>query len=137
MFINFWYAAELSENVTDSPVSARMLGQDFVLFRDTAGQVHCLSNVCIHRGAALADGKVRGDCVECPYHGWQFDRSGHCAVIPSLGADAKIPKRARVDSYPTVENYGIVFAFLGDLPEEERPPMCEIPQYREKMGIKV
>ena len=98
MFINFWDAAELRDNVTDDPVAARMLGQDFVLFRDTSGVVHCLSNVCAHRGAALADGKVRKDCVECPYHGWQYDGAGKCLSIPSLGPDAKIPKRARVDS---------------------------------------
>jgi phenylpropionate dioxygenase-like ring-hydroxylating dioxygenase large terminal subunit len=129
MFINFWYAAELSENLTDTPVGVRMLGQDFVLFRDTAGKAHCLSNVCIHRGAALADGKVQGDCVECPYHGWQFSGSGRCMVIPSLGHDVRIPTRARVDSYPTVEKYGIVFAFLGDLPEEERPPIMKINEW--------
>ncbi len=40
MFINFWYAAGQSENVTDQPVAVRMLAQDFVLFRDTQGQVH-------------------------------------------------------------------------------------------------
>ena len=51
MFINFWYVAELSENVADKPVSVRMLGQDFVLFRDSTGDVHCLNNVCTHRGA--------------------------------------------------------------------------------------
>ena len=132
MFINFWYAAELSDNVTDEPVAARMLGQDLVLFRDTSGAVHCLSNVCAHRGAALADGKVRKDCVECPYHGWQFDGAGKCISIPSLGPDAKIPKRARVDSYPTVERYGIVFAFLGDLPEAERPPIMKISEWEQE-----
>ena len=58
MFINFWYAAAESKNVTDKPVSVRMLGQDFVLFRDSDGNAHCLSNTCIHRGAALADGVV-------------------------------------------------------------------------------
>ena len=129
MFINFWYAAELGDKVTDEPVGVRMLGQDFVLFRDTAGDVHCLSNVCAHRGAALADGKVQGDYVECPYHGWQFSGAGHCTAIPSLGPDAKIPRRARVDSYPTVERYGIVFAFLGDLPEAERPPIMKINEW--------
>ena len=129
MFINFWYAAELSGKVTDEPVGVRMLGQDFVLFRDTAGGVHCLSNVCAHRGAALADGKVQGDCVECPYHGWQFNSAGRCTVVPSLGAESKIPQRARVDSYPTVEQYGIIFAFLGDLPEAERPPIMEIQEW--------
>jgi phenylpropionate dioxygenase-like ring-hydroxylating dioxygenase large terminal subunit len=36
-----------------------------------------------------------------------------------------------VDAYPTQERYGIVFAFLGDLPEAERPPLMEIPEYGE------
>ncbi|MBM4196807.1 MAG: aromatic ring-hydroxylating dioxygenase subunit alpha [Gammaproteobacteria bacterium] len=123
MFINFWYAAELAGNVTDKPVGVRMLGHDFVLFRDTQGKVHCLSNVCAHRGAALADGKLKGDCIECPYHGWRYDADGICTTVPSLGSGANIPKRARVDSYPTVERYGLVFAFLGDLPEGQRPPI--------------
>ena len=93
MFINFWYAAEQSENVTDKPVGVRMLGQDFVLFRDSEGKIHCLSNVCAHRGAALADGELKGDCVQCPYHGWQFNGEGRCTRIPSLGVDGKIAKR--------------------------------------------
>jgi len=37
MFINFWYVAEESKNVTDQPVPVHMLGQDFVLFRDSTG----------------------------------------------------------------------------------------------------
>lgn len=129
MFINFWYAAEQSENVTDEPVGVRMLGQDFVLFRDTRGQVNCLSNICAHRGAALSDGKLAGDCVECPYHGWQYDAQGHCRLIPSLDTSTNIPGRARVDAYPTVERYGLIFAFLGDLPESQRPPIMECKEW--------
>ena len=33
MFINFWYIADESKNVTGEPMGIRMLGQDFVLFR--------------------------------------------------------------------------------------------------------
>lgn len=129
MFINFWYPACQSTDLTEGPRKQRMLGQDFVLFRDQAGAAHCLSNVCVHRGASLANGKVKDDCVECPYHGWQFNGDGACTRIPSMGPEAKIPARARVDSYPIQEKYGLVFAFLGDLPEEERPPLMEIEEY--------
>lgn len=70
MFTNFWYVAEESAAFVGGPdggpVHTRMLGQDFVLFRDAAGTVHCLSNLCVHRGASLAHGKVKGDCIECP-----------------------------------------------------------------------
>ena len=131
MFINFWYFAEESKNVGEEPVHVRMLGQDFVLFRDSQGQAHCLSNVCVHRGASLAHGEIKGDCVECPYHGWQFNGQGACTRIPSLGSDATIPSRAKVDSYPVQEKFGLIFAFLGDLPEEERPPIMDIPEFGE------
>ncbi len=85
MLINFWYAAELSGNLRDKPVKARMLGQNFVLFRDSSGSARCLSNVCIHRCASLSDGWVSADRVVCPYHGWEFAGSGQCQRIPSLG----------------------------------------------------
>jgi phenylpropionate dioxygenase-like ring-hydroxylating dioxygenase large terminal subunit len=106
-----------------------MLGQDFVLFRDARGAARCLGNICSHRGGALSGGKLRDGCIQCPYHGWLFDGDGVCRRIPSLGLDAKIPARARVDSYPTVERYGLVFAFLGDLEESQRPPIMHIPEY--------
>ena len=67
--------------------------------------------------------------MQCPYHGWQYDGDGNCRRIPSLGKDAKIPGRTRIDAYPTVEQYGLVFAFLGDLPDAERPPIMPIPEY--------
>jgi len=129
MFINFWYAVEWSEQLTDTPVKARMLGHDFVVFRDSAGIARCLSDTCVHRGGSLSGGKLMGDRVQCPYHGWQFDGEGVCQRIPSLGATAKVPARAKVDAYPTQEKYGIVFAFLGDLPADQRPPLMEIPEY--------
>ncbi|MCB2108852.1 MAG: aromatic ring-hydroxylating dioxygenase subunit alpha [Rhodobacteraceae bacterium] len=130
MFMNFWYVAGFSADVVaDKPLKSRMLGFDFVLFRDRGGKVNCLSNICTHRGGSLAGGKTVGDCVQCPYHGWQFDGAGECVKIPSIGKDGKIPARTRIDSYPVQERYGMVFVFLGDLPEAERPPITEIPEY--------
>jgi phenylpropionate dioxygenase-like ring-hydroxylating dioxygenase large terminal subunit len=59
----------------------------------------------------------------CPYHGWRFNGDGQVAYVPSEGDDFKAPKRARIDSYPVEERYGMVWVFLGDLPEEERFPI--------------
>ena len=130
MYINFWYPAVASDELTaDKPVQVKMLGLDFVLFRDKDGAAHCLSDTCAHRGGALGHGKMRAGNVECPYHGWRFNGDGQCTFIPSIGKDGKIPARAKVDAYPVQEKYGIVFAFLGDLPEEERPPLMPIEEY--------
>ena len=131
MYINFWYAADWSHNLTDTPRKVRMLGHDLVLFRDSLGKAHALSDTCIHRGASLSGGRVRGDCVACPYHGWQFSGSGEVRKIPSLGpgSENRIPPRGRIDAYPVEERYGLIHVFLGDLPAAERPPILEVPEY--------
>jgi phenylpropionate dioxygenase-like ring-hydroxylating dioxygenase large terminal subunit len=131
MLKNFWYVAEESSNVTDKPVHTRLLGQNFVLFRDEGGKLSCLSDVCVHRGAALSQGRVVNGCVECPYHGWQYNGEGECTKIPAQPDNGRkgIPKKARVDSYPVEERYGWVWVFVGDLPAEQRPPIPEFPEY--------
>jgi phenylpropionate dioxygenase-like ring-hydroxylating dioxygenase large terminal subunit len=129
MYINFWYPIALADEVTsDKPLQVTLLGLPFVAFRDTDGQAHVLADTCVHRGGSLGKGWVKGGCVICPYHGWEFSGDGKCTKIPSL-KDVKIPARAKVDSYPVQEKYGLVFAFLGDLPEAERPPLYEIEEW--------
>lgn len=129
MLINFWYPVIESEQLCDEPVRVRMLGTDFVVFRDVEGVAHCLANTCVHRAGSLGDGKIKDGYIECPYHGWRYDGTGRCVRIPSIGRDGKIPARAKVDSYPVQEIYGLVFAFLGDLPEDERPPIQTIVEW--------
>jgi len=130
MLINNWYVLALSDDVGSEPVGVHALDQDFVLFRDSDGDVQCLSDICVHKGGSLCRGKVVEGTVECPYHGWRYNGAGDCVEIPSLGPDAKIPTRARVDAYPTDERWGWVWAFLGDLPENERPPLPDFfPEY--------
>ena len=133
VYINFWYPVCVSEELNDSgPVRAEIMGLRFVAFRDSDEQPKVLSDTCIHRGGSLSKGKIANRNVACPYHGWQFDGAGKCVHIPVLGDEAKIPARAKVDSYPVIERYGIVFAFLGDLPSEERPPLLEIPEWEQE-----
>ncbi|MDJ0927367.1 MAG: aromatic ring-hydroxylating dioxygenase subunit alpha [Gammaproteobacteria bacterium] len=129
MYINFWYPICSSEEASaETPHRTEVLGLRFVAFRDEDGRPHVLRDVCIHRGGSLGKGWVRDGTVVCPYHGWRFGGDGRCTLIPTL-PDDKPPARAKVDSYPTAERYGIVFAFLGDLPEDERPPLLEIPEW--------
>lgn len=124
MLINLWYVACFEGDVPpDSPHGVRLLGQDLAIWRQSDGELACVSNVCIHRGGALARGKVRAGQIACPYHGWEFGGDGRCTKIPSLGGEARIPSRARVDAYPLQCKYGMVWVFLGDLPATERPPI--------------
>jgi phenylpropionate dioxygenase-like ring-hydroxylating dioxygenase large terminal subunit len=130
MFINFWYPIARTQDLGASPKRVRVLAHDLVVFRDEHGKPAVLSDTCIHRGASLSGGRRMNDgSIRCPYHGWRFDGKGQCTRIPSIGSKTTPPTRARVDAYPTVERYGIVFAFLGDLPEHERPPIMEAPEW--------
>ena len=130
MLVNLWYVAEWSHAVKDKPVKVKLLGQNFVLFRDAQGKVQCLSDVCLHRGGSLAGGQVHDDgCVACPYHGWRYNGDGDVTFIPTRGACGDIPKRAKIDAYPTEERYGMIWVFLGDLPESERYPIPPFPEY--------
>ncbi|MCX6130358.1 MAG: aromatic ring-hydroxylating dioxygenase subunit alpha [Proteobacteria bacterium] len=129
MLFNMWYvAADLSE-ISDKPKHVKVLGQSLVLFKDQTGKVVCLSDICVHRGASLSAGKVVDGCIQCPYHGWRFNHEGAATKIPAQKEGVKIPRRARVDAYPVVIKYDWVWVFMGDLPEAERPPLPEFPEY--------
>jgi len=129
MYINFWYPICTSEDINDAkPAQAELLGVRLVAFRDTAGQAHVLSDVCVHRGGSLGKGKINGNCIQCPYHGWKYAGNGACVDIPSTNG-VKPPGRAKVDSYPVCEKYGVVFAFLGDLPQAERAPEPVVDEF--------
>lgn len=129
MLKNFWYACEHSSNIIDRPKQVRMLNQRFVLYRNSRGQVIALEDKCPHRGAALSSGWLEGDYIRCPYHGWKFQTDGKCVEIPSLPSEGIIPRMSCIDSYPTVEKYGLVWLFYGDLPPEERPPIPPLSEF--------
>jgi phenylpropionate dioxygenase-like ring-hydroxylating dioxygenase large terminal subunit len=132
MYLNFWYpictTAELDEK---SPQRADLLGVRVVAFRDNEGNACVLSDTCIHRGGALSEGKVVDGCITCPYHGWAYSGDGRCTSIPSMNGK-KAPARAKVDSYPVVEKYGVIFAYMGDLPEAERPPEPVVEEFEQE-----
>lgn len=132
MLKNFWYVVAATDELSTKPKKVKLLGQDLVLFKDAEGHIACLSDICIHRGASLAGGKVKGSCIECPYHGWLFKKNGTLAKIPSQAENIKIPQRAKIDSYPVASKYGWLWVFMGDLAESERPPIPEFPEFANK-----
>ena len=125
MFINFWYPAEESINLTaDKPLKVQMLGLQFVLWRDTDGRARCAHNTCTHRGGSLGDGKVVGDCIQCPYHGWKFDTQGNCIEQPYERPNSPLMKQAKIKSYPVKLMCGLIFAYLGPDPVPLLPPIA-------------
>jgi phenylpropionate dioxygenase-like ring-hydroxylating dioxygenase large terminal subunit len=124
MIPNHWYAILASNEVkVGKPVGVTRLGEKLVLWRDSKGQVACMSDLCPHRGVALSIGRLVGDCVECPFHGFQYDSSGRCTVIPANGKNALVPKAFQVKHvYPTREAHDFIYIWWGE-PRQTYPPL--------------
>ena len=107
-------------------VTRHYFGTELVLWRDRTGQLACQEAFCAHLGAHLGiGGKVEGDCVRCPFHGWTWSTSGVNVEIPY--ADRPNLK-ARLRTFPVCEHAGIVLAWyhpLGDAPKWEPLPVDE------------
>lgn len=131
MLKNFWYAVEFSQDVTDRPKLIHLFDRKIVLYRDSNGTIHGFDNICPHRGASLAQGKVEGNCLVCPYHGWHFDGDGKCVKIPANTEGATIPKRAIAKTYPVCDKDGWVWLFWGDPALAHKISLPNIPQMYE------
>ena len=83
-------------------------GEDLVAYRDESGELHVLEAHCKHLGAHIGrGGKVVGDCVECPFHGWRWGPDGTNRHIPY---QPDRPNRAlRLRVFPVGEQYDCVF----------------------------
>lgn len=109
------FDATLDPRMDQRPLKAvRLLGQDFVLFRDEQGRWGLLDRDCPHRGADLAFARFEGDGVRCPFHGWKFDATGRCLDTPAEPAGSKLCERVKQASYPVLERAGVLFAWLGE-----------------------
>jgi renierapurpurin 18,18'-hydroxylase len=111
---NHWYVVARSTEVKTQPLSLTLWNQPIVLYRNDKGAVHALEDRCPHRQVKLSHGCVKGDLLECSYHGWQFKSSGECAVVPYLAANQKLPN-CKIRSYPVKEQDGFIWLFPGDV----------------------
>jgi phenylpropionate dioxygenase-like ring-hydroxylating dioxygenase large terminal subunit len=128
---NFWYAIISSNELpTDAPLAITRLGEAMILWRDNrGGDAHLFRDRCQHRGARLSLGKLRGDRLECWYHGWQYDGTGQCVSVPTEGGACPLASRNRVQSYAVVERGGVIFAYLssdGRAPDRPCPSPKEL-----------
>jgi len=131
VYINVWYVAAFSKDLTNEPVKVRMLGADLVLFREMDGTARCISNVCPHRGSSLAEGCLYKDgTLACPFHGYRFNGDGDCTLVPSR-RDHEVQVVApgmRTDAYAVVEKFGAIWVCLGDDPDAASP-IFDMPEW--------
>lgn len=106
-----WHLAALSRDVGAKPISRTPVA----LYRSASG-IGALVDRCPHRNYPLSLGRVEGDAITCPYHGWSFARNGSCVGVAGCAAVGPAA-RARAATVGVHEEHGAVFVLLeGDAP---------------------
>lgn len=76
--LDHWHPVALSRELGAKPLRATLHGRNLALFRTRDG-VGALDDACAHRGYPLHKGRVEGDQLVCPYHGWRWSADGRGA----------------------------------------------------------
>ena len=114
MIRNQWYVVLESNEVGNHPVGVTRLGERLVFWRDPAGKVCAAVDRCPHRGVALSAGVIENEHLQCPFHGFEFDSTGKCVLIPANGRKGVVPNAMRLNTYPTHEAHGFIWVWWGN-----------------------
>ncbi len=122
-----WYqlgaAADLAPGAL---VSREFAGKEIVLYRTMSGEARACGAYCPHMGAHFGHGgRVDGEEIWCPFHGFCFDGAGNCT---KTGYDTTPPKTAKLDVIPLVELHGRLFGYHdsdGAAPRFDLPAVSE------------
>ena len=128
-----WYRLASMDSLRPGEIRfLECLGKQFVLWRERQrGEIHLMDAFCPHLGANLARGRVRGDCIECPFHQWQFAGDGSVGQIPY---SQHLPSGTPARTYPLEEVHGQLFLYHradGTASDEFQPPPYPAPRIPE------
>jgi nitrite reductase/ring-hydroxylating ferredoxin subunit len=116
-----WFPVCLSAELGETDIVGRaLMGGRVIAFRDANGDVSVTSAYCAHLGVDLQCASLVEGLVRCPYHHFHYDGTGTAVKI---GNGEKPPPAAKLFRYPTVEKYGVVFAFNGI------EPLFDVPSF--------
>ncbi len=121
---NIWYYALPGGQLkVGQMVTKQLLGEPIVFGRTRDGEVFALRDICPHRAVPLSCGRFDGAQIECAYHGWRFDRSGQCQLIPALHADQDLDlSKFQVRRYRVQEVQGNIWIYMSERDRDESAP---------------
>lgn len=118
-----WFQVAWSDEIGVADVhKMKYFDQEMVAWRAESGQLIVMNAYCEHLGAHLGyGGKVVGEVLQCPFHGWQWSSEGRNVCIPYQDR----PNRGRrIRTYPVVERNDSVYIWHD---VERREPFFDPP----------
>lgn len=125
-----------------SPVQVRVCGLDIAVWhaplldkrQRVAANFSAFVDACPHRLAPLSQGRVDDvtGCIECPYHGWQFDSSGNLTALPQLDPGKRLESVTagrEATALPVHKAGDLLFVFLPTELTGESWPISRLPEH--------
>jgi len=125
-----WIPIALSRDVPAGVTRAVIVdGRELVVWRGDSGVAQVWEDRCPHRGMRLSLGFVRGNALNCLYHGWEYGAGAQCLRIPAH-PDLTVPPTIRANAFASVETGGMIWmsADAADAPPAlpERTPVLSL-----------
>ncbi|MGI5282249.1 Rieske 2Fe-2S domain-containing protein [Nonomuraea polychroma] len=134
-----WYVAAYGREIAHELFSRTICGESILFWRTRAGTVTAMSDRCVHRRFPLSEPPSRlvDDQVVCGYHGFTYGADGGCVAVPG---QTRVPRTARLKSYPVVEQDSFVWVWIGDPAKADptripRAPWLVSPDYTTVSGM--
>lgn len=114
-----WIPIALGRDVPAGVTRAVIVeGRELVIWRGDNGVAQVWEDRCPHRGMRLSLGFVRGNALNCLYHGWEYGTGAQCLRIPAH-PDLTVPPTIRASAYASTEAGGMIWMSVD---AEDAPP---------------
>ncbi|HEV2574129.1 MAG TPA: aromatic ring-hydroxylating dioxygenase subunit alpha [Beijerinckiaceae bacterium] len=123
---NAWYMAAWGQEISRQPFERTIMDEPIVFYRKENGEPVAMFGLCPHRTHPLKDGRLIGDDIMCPYHGFTYNPQGACVRIP---AQDSLPRNFRQRIYPLIERGGAIWIWMGRAEQADpdlMPALAEI-----------
>jgi phenylpropionate dioxygenase-like ring-hydroxylating dioxygenase large terminal subunit len=134
-----WYVAAYDHEIGHDLFSRTICGESILFWRTESGEVTAVSDRCVHRRFPLSQAPSRlvDGQVVCGYHGFTYGADGRCVAVPG---QTRVPRTARLKSYPVVEQDSFVWIWIGDPDRADstripRAPWLDSPDYTTVCGM--
>ena len=118
----FWQPVYASRDLAIGAAKPiHIMGDRFTLYRGESGAPYIVGYRCAHRCTQMSTGWVRGEEIQCFYHGWKYSGTGACTERPAENPPGP-HKDISIGGHPTREYHGLIYGYFGPDDPPAFPP---------------
>jgi nitrite reductase (NADH) small subunit len=103
-----WFRVASRQACRPGTAQEYVVAERVVALFNVNGEIYALDGICPHQGGPLGKGRLQGEIVTCPWHGWQFNvRTGQHEVSAALCHPRLDTKVEGDDVYVFVDDAGV------------------------------